>query len=192
MTGRTHDLAAISSLGIVVLISGLEGVGLSTVIVALFANMVGGIMPDVDQPTAPFWRNLPVGKYFGRIFAMLNGGHRFLTHSILGLAIFGFLAHWLLVFIHPIMSNVDIDLVWWAFMIGMISHLVMDTFTREGVPWLLPIPFKFGLPPIKAWRIRTGEFAETWIVFPLIVLLDLGLLLVYSDQVVAMLHSWGY
>src|SRR5207302_11510467 len=118
-------LAAITALGVVVLSQPVRTVSLATAIVAIFANLVGGIVPDVDQPTAPFWRNLPVGKYFGWVFGVLTNGHRFLTHSILGLALFGFAAHWLLVVLHPIMSSVNIDLLWWAFMIGMVSHLVM-------------------------------------------------------------------
>jgi len=166
MTGRTHDLAAVTALGVIVLLQPERTVTLATAIVALFANLMGGIAPDVDQPTAPFWRNLPVGKYFGRMFGALNGGHRFLTHSLLGLALFGAGAHFLLIFLHPIMTNVNAGLVWWAFMIGMLSHLVVDSFTKEGVPWLLPIPTKFGIPPMKVFRITTGKFLETYVVFP--------------------------
>lgn len=166
MTGRTHDLAAITALGLVVLAQPPRSITLATAIIAVFANLIGGIAPDADQPTAPFWRNLPVGKYFGKLFGMLNGGHRFLTHSLIGLALAGLAVHWLLVFTHPIMRSVDIDLVWWAFMIGMVSHLLMDSFTKEGVPWLLPIPIKFGFPPLRKLRITTGKFAESFLIFP--------------------------
>lgn len=172
MTARTHDLAAITALSVVFVVAGEQVLTLSTVLVAIFANLIGGIAPDIDQPTAPFWRNLPVGKYFGRIFAAVNGGHRFLTHSLLGLWLLGIAAHWLLVFIHPITPNVSIDVVWRAFMIGAVSHLVMDSFTREGVPWLLPLPNKFGFPPLKRMRIVTGKFAETWVVFPLLIIFN--------------------
>lgn len=166
MTGRTHDLAAVTALGLVVLAQQPRTVTLATAIACVFANLVGGIAPDVDQPTAPFWRNLPVGRYFGRIFSAVHGGHRFLTHSIIGLALAGFAAHWLLVVVNPIMPKVDIDLVWWAFMIGMVSHLVLDTFTKEGVPWLLPLPVKFGIPPLRRLRITTDKFSENILIFP--------------------------
>jgi inner membrane protein len=172
MTARTHDLAAITALGVIVLAQPVRTVTLATAIVAVFANLIGGITPDIDQPTAPLWRNLPVGKFFGKIFDKLLGGHRFLSHSILGLALFGYLSHWLLIFLHPIMPRVDSGLVWWAFMIGMVSHLVMDTLTKEGVPWLLPIPVKFGLPPLKEFRITTGKAVETWVVFPLLLVFN--------------------
>lgn len=188
MTARTHDLAAITALGLVVLAQPLRTVTLSTAIVAIFANLIGGITPDIDQPTAPFWRNLPVGKYFGRVFDKLLGGHRFLTHSILGLALFGFAMHWLLIFLQPIMKNVNIDLVWWAFMIGMVSHLIMDTLTKEGVPWLLPIPIKFGLPPLKKLRVRTGHWAETLIVFPGLLAFNAWLYYVNYTKLLLIIH----
>lgn len=188
MTGRTHDLAAITALGVVILAQPPRTVTLATLIVAIFANLVGGIAPDIDQPTAPFWRNLPIGRYFGRIFAALQGGHRFVTHSLLGLALFGFVAHWLLVALHPVMSSVDIGLVWWAFMIGMISHLVMDTFTKEGVPWLLPLPFKFGLPPVKRLRLTTDHFTEKFVIFPGLMLLNIWLWFANYDKILDILR----
>ncbi|MGC1176643.1 MAG: metal-dependent hydrolase [Candidatus Saccharimonadales bacterium] len=188
MTGRTHDLAAITALGIVVLAQPARTVTLATGIIAVFANLIGGITPDIDQPTAPFWRNLPVGKYLGKIFDTLSGGHRFLTHSLLGLALFGFAAHWLLVALHPIMRAVNIDLVWWAFMIGMLSHLVMDTLTKEGVPWLLPIPIKFGLPPLKRLRITTGQAVENFVVFPGLLALNAWLYFVNYHQLLDILR----
>jgi len=189
MTARTHDLAAITALGIVVLANPLPQVTLGTALVAILANQIGGIAPDLDQPTAPFWRNLPSGHVFGRIFGKLLGGHRFISHSIIGLALFGFVVHWLLLFLHPIMPHVNIGLVWWAFFIGMASHLVMDTLTKEGVPWLLPIPIKFGVPPIKRFRITTGKSGEMFVVFPLLLLVDIWLCAHNYDTIVNYLHQ---
>ena len=189
MTARTHDLAAVTALGVVVLAQPLRTVTLATAIIAVFANLIGGITPDIDQPTAPFWRNLPVGKYFGKVFDKLLGGHRFITHSLLGLAVFGFAAHWLLIFLHTIMKNVDIGLVWWAFMIGMVSHLIMDTLTKEGVPWLLPIPVKFGLPPLKAFRITTGKAVETFGVFPALLIFNACLYYANYHRILDVIHK---
>lgn len=166
MTARTHDLAAITLLGVVVLLQPERSVSLSTAIAAIIANQIGGITPDIDQPTAPFWRNLPVAGIFGRLFGKLLGGHRFLTHSILGMVVFGFAAQALLTFMGPLLGRIDTGFVWWAYMIGMFSHLLMDSFTREGVPWLLPIPIKFGFPPVRRLRIVTGKKAEALLIFP--------------------------
>jgi inner membrane protein len=166
MIARTHDLAAITALSVVFLSMPMPQVTLSTVILAVLANLIGGIVPDIDQPTAPFWRNLPVGGFFGRFLTKMLGGHRFLTHSLLGLVVLGYLFYLLLIFLSPLMPHVTIDIVWWAFMIGIASHLVIDTFNKEGVPWLLPIPIKIGLPPVRAWRITTDSWIENWLIFP--------------------------
>lgn len=170
MTARTHDLAALNALAIISLAasSGDHKITLSTLLISLLANQIGGITPDIDQPTAPFWRNLPVGGYFGKLIDKMLGGHRFLTHSIVGLGLFAFLSNLLLHFLHPIMRSVDIHLVWLAFLVGMVSHLVMDTLTKEGVPWLLPLPMKFGFPPIKALRITTGKNMERLLFFAIL------------------------
>ena len=169
MTARTHDVAAFTALLAIILAQPLRSITLATAIAALIANQIGGIAPDIDQPTAPFWRNLPIGGVFGKIIGKTLGGHRFISHSLLGLALFGFLTKLLLNFVHPIMPHVTIGLVWWAFMIGMVSHLVMDSLTKEGVPWLLPIPIKFGVPPLRRLRITTGKKVEHLIVLPLLI-----------------------
>lgn len=187
MKARTHDLAAITSLGALVLSQPNRTMSLGTALIAVLANQLGGIAPDIDQPTAPFWRNLPIGGVVGKVVDKMLGGHRFITHSILGLALFGFLLHLLLTFLQPVMANVDSGFIWLAFMVGMLSHLVMDTFTKEGVPWLLPIPIKFGFPPAKALRVTTGKAGET-IVFALILLLDIWYCSAHYEHIKDFIH----
>lgn len=188
MTARTHDLAAATALAVLLLVDTPEPLRLSTLLIAILANQLGGIAPDIDQPTAPFWRNLPEGHFVGKAFGRLFGGHRFLSHSILGLALFGFGTKLLLNFLHPIMPHVDIQFVWLAFMLGFVSHLVMDSFTKEGVPWLLPIPFKFGFPPLRAFRITTGKWGETVFVFPLLLGIDIWLAMSHYNEFTSLLH----
>lgn len=189
MIARTHDLAAITGLAVVVVvITPLPPLSLATIIAALLANQLGGIAPDIDQPTAPLWRNLPIGGIFGRMVGRLLGGHRFLTHSLLGMWLVGFLFHTLLMFLQPIIPNVSIEYVWWAFMIGMASHLIMDSFTKEGVPWLLPVPIKFGLPPVRRMRITTGKFAEKYVIFPLLAMCLIAICFLYYPELVAIFH----
>lgn len=181
-------MAAITSLGIVTILIFTTKVTLGTALLAIVANQIGGIAPDIDQPTAPFWRNLPVGGYLGRIIDKMLGGHRFISHSLVGLAGFGFLSWLLLKFLHPAIPHTNITVVWWAFMIGVASHLVMDTFTKEGVPWLLPIPVKLGLPPIKDLRVTTGSIVERGI-FLGILAFDGWYIASHYAQLLAILHS---
>lgn len=190
MISRTHDLAAITALGAVMVLAPLPQLNLATVLLAVLANQIGGIAPDIDQPTAPFWRNLPVGGVIGRIVDKMLGGHRFITHSLVGLALFGFVAHLLLQTLQPIMPSINIQIVWLAFMIGMLSHLIMDSFTKEGVPWLLPIPVKFGFPPQRQLRITTGKFIEAWVILPAFIALDIWYCTAHYQQLVALVRSW--
>jgi membrane-bound metal-dependent hydrolase YbcI (DUF457 family) len=84
---------------------------------------------------------------------------------VVGIFLFGFLSK----FILQLMSTfvlVDMNIVWFAFMTGFISHLLADTITKEGVPWLFPLPFRFGVPPLRILRIKTGGFIEKLIFFP--------------------------
>jgi inner membrane protein len=189
MTARTHDLAAVTTLVVSALFVTLPSMSFGTVVLAVFANLVGGIAPDIDQPTAPFWRNLPVGRYFGKIVDAMLGGHRFISHSLLGLMLFGFLVRGLLLFLHPVMTTIDAGIVWWAFMLGMVSHLIMDSSTKEGVPWLLPIPIKFGIPPFKSWRITTGKWVETWVVFPLLLVFNGWFFMVFYQELLTVVRK---
>jgi len=80
MKARTHDLAAITALSVVVISQPTMKMSLTTALVAVLANQLGGIAPDIDQPIAPFWRNLPIGGFVGRVIGKMLGGHRFITH----------------------------------------------------------------------------------------------------------------
>ncbi|PID32056.1 hypothetical protein CR970_02600 [Candidatus Saccharibacteria bacterium] len=166
MTARTHDVAALTLLILYVLAVPQQEHTVGTVLAALLANQLGGIAPDIDQPTAPLWRNLPVGRYLGKVFGALVGGHRFLCHSLVGVALFGLGAMLLLQAMQPAMPHINIQFVWVAFVLGVLSHLIMDSLTKEGVPWLLPIPIKFGFPPVRKWRVTTGKWRENMLILP--------------------------
>lgn len=165
MTGRTHDLAAFTALTYIVAAIPLQHISLATVLVAFSANLIGGLTPDIDQPTADLWHRIPAGSIIGRLVTPLLGGHRYISHSLLGVFLFGFLLQYILSLARHVIL-VDMEIVWWAFMIGYISHLIMDTFTIEGVPWLFPVPLRFGIPPFRFLRIRTGGIIEKAVIFP--------------------------
>ena len=165
MTGRTHDLAAFTTLTAVLAYEPLMKLSLATAIVAVAANMIGGLAPDIDQPTAGFWQKIPAGSIFGRIINPLLGHHRMVSHSLVGMALAGWGLKYLLAYMHTFLL-VDMTVVWWAFMLGFASHLIMDSLTKEGVPWFFPIPVRLGFSPIKKFRVTTGGLVETIVVFP--------------------------
>jgi inner membrane protein len=178
MTGRTHDLAAFTALNLVIVSQPLHHFSLATGLCAFTANMIGGLAPDIDQPTAALWNRLPAGSIIGRLLTPILGGHRFISHSLLGIFLFG----WGLKFVLNLASSVvlvDMTIVWWAFMIGFVSHLLVDTLTRDGVPWLFPIPIHIGIPPLRALRFKTGGLVEKSIIFPGLMILNVYL--VYNN-----------
>ncbi len=188
MTGRTHDLAAFVALTGVVIAWDIPELSLGSAVVAVTANLIGGIAPDLDTPTAPFWRNLPIGGIAGRIFGGVVGGHRSLLHSLVGMLLMGWLLNLLLLFLHPSWPGLQADVVWWAFMIGYLSHLVMDSLTKEGVPWLWPLPAKVGFPPIRRWRVTTGKWAEWVIIFPGLLIAEWALIYSQYEAVRQIFH----
>lgn len=170
MTGRTHDLAGFTALVYAVSTQPLIQMSFGTAIIAFSANMIGALAPDIDQPTAHLYRRMRGGQIFSRLISPLFGGHRYISHSIIGVIIFGYITSEILKIASSFLV-VNQQVVWWAFMIGFVSHLIMDMFTEEGIPLLFPIPIKFGFPPFRFMRIKTAGIVEKSFIFP-------GLLLV--------------
>ena len=182
MTGRTHDLAAFTALNYIIVTQPIHDMSLATALVAFTANMVGGLAPDLDQPTADLYHRVRGGSILAKIIHPLLGGHRYISHSIVGILLFGFVLQILLDMAGKVLL-VDMDIVWWAFMIGFISHLIMDLFTRDGLPVLFPIPIRFGIPPLKFLRMKTGGIVEKSFIFP-------GLLLINAYLVYTHYHKF--
>lgn len=171
MTEHTHDLAGLTFLFIAGLIWTPEHITLVTLFVVVIVNQIGSTFPDLDQPTAEFYRELPAGSILGQLFSPLLGGHRHISHSILGICLYSWLIHLLLVYLGQFVL-VDMDLVWYSFILGYLSHLVMDSLTKEGVPWFFPIPIRFGFPPFRFLRITTGKFLEHLGIYPGLIALN--------------------
>ena len=182
MTGKTHDLAAFTALSYILITAPPEKISLATALVAFSANMVGGLAPDLDQPTARLWHEIRGGSIIGKIISPLLGGHRFISHSIIGLVLGGIIARVILDMIGTVVL-VDMNIVWWAFMIGMVSHIIMDFFTHEGVPLFFPIPVKIGFPPFSFLRMKTGGIVEKSFVFPVLIFIN-GFLYYTSYQTI--------
>jgi inner membrane protein len=164
-------MAAFTALSYVLVTTPPEKITLATALVAFSANMIGGLAPDIDQSTARLWHELPAGSIVGKIISPLMGGHRFISHSLVGVFLAGVIAKVVLNLMSSVLL-VDMHLVWWAFMIGVISHLFMDLFTHEGVPLFFPIPIRIGFPPLSFLRMKTGGVVEKAFVFPVLIFIN--------------------
>lgn len=165
MTSKTHNLFAVSSLVTLSVNFPKTGLTLPTIITGLIFSVIGSLLPDMDQSSNRLWDLFPGGDVLGRLFRPFFLGHRSLSHSLLGLWLVNSFFAWLL----PRIFNpefIDPVLVQTSVMVGMISHLLADGITEEGVPLLFPLRLKFGFPPIQSWRIVTGKWFENLIIFP--------------------------
>jgi len=169
MTYKTHLTAGLLLSSVYFLeIESKHDLSFLIILVAIFATVVGSSAPDMDKPSGHLWRKIPAGTTLGKLMKPLFiGGHRHLSHSLIGLIIFPGILYLLLLLLlagYPELINAGII----AFVIGYATHLFADLFTEEGIPLLFPLPFRFGIPPTpfdKA-RIKTGRWFENLIIYP--------------------------
>lgn len=176
MTGRTHDLAAFTALNATFLATQspqmtTSSISFATAICALGANMIGGLIPDIDSATSDIWDKFRGGNVIAPIIRPFIGRHRTISHSLLGMVIIGYVLRAVLALMGTVLL-VDMTIVWWAMMIGVASHLITDAMTRQGIPLLFPLSIRFGIPPFEFMRMKTGGLIEKLIVFPGLILLN--------------------
>ncbi len=192
MTGRTHDLAAFTGLVIAfVALPSLPTMNIPTAVAVFGANFLGGLFPDIDQPTSDFWDNFRLGPFIAKLLCPALGGHRHISHSLIGLVLIGFLSHWVLQGISALLTiTLDTVLIWQAFMIGVISHLLTDLPTRAGLPLFWPLDWNFGIPPFRRFRFEGGGWVEKIIVFPGLLILSGYLLYTHQGRVLEFIHQY--
>jgi inner membrane protein len=131
-------------------------VGWPSALAFFVGALIGGTAPDLDKQRG-FWAGLLARTAFG--------GHRHLSHSLVGMVLMAVLAA--LVFrALGLVFGLASSLPFLGFVAGYASHLVLDSLTREGVPWLFPLPTYFGFPPLSSLRVRTGNLVEQFVVAP--------------------------
>ena len=164
MTGTTHQMVALVAALFLLTIFPVS-LGLVLGVLAVIAVMVGALTPDLDQPTANIWRRLIGGNMVGDIFKVFSDGHRHFTHSVLGIIAIGWCFNWIIAHVISSELTIQANALWAAFMIGYISHPILDTFTDRGVPWLWPLKFHVRIPPgPEELRVTTNSFVERIIV----------------------------
>jgi membrane-bound metal-dependent hydrolase YbcI (DUF457 family) len=176
MTGLSHQMIAlVAALWVLTLYPFSVGPVVGTL--ALIAVMVGALTPDLDQPTANLWRRLIGARTVGNIFEVFSGGHRHLTHSVVGIIGIGLLLRWLIAHVLNPDLAAPAQAVWNAYMIGYISHPIADTLTDRGVPWLWPLPWNVKIPPgPPIVRVTTESFVERILVRGAVIIMALLLL----------------
>lgn len=188
MTARTHDAIAFASLITVATLYPPGQINLLTVTSSLIANIIGCLLPDTDQAANRLWDLTPGGNETGRLLRNLFIHHRTITHSLVGV----FLAYKLLEWLIPMVLNpqfINGHIVFMSMMIGYLSHLAADSITKEGLPLLFPLPWKIGIPPVKALRITTGSWVENFIVLPGVAAYLVWFIWIYQEAILQLVRS---
>jgi inner membrane protein len=141
---------------------------------------LGALAPDIDNARST------IGKRMGIISREIqkHAGHRTFFHSIVGLVFVGALgwatqqgiARLLLRVGWPhtaeaLLANEALK----ALLVGYALHIVADGLTLGGVPLLWPWHERFGFPPVRKMRFRTGSVWEPIVVVGVSVAVIVGI-----------------
>lgn len=103
---------------------------------------IGSLYPDIDMRGSYISKRYPIiYKYFGSRFR-----HRSFTHSLIFISLLAYGFNFL---IKSTDSNIVFICVSCGFLVGYLSHLVLDLLTKEGIEIFYPITINFSFLPIK-------------------------------------------
>jgi inner membrane protein len=158
MNATTHAIFGVAALAGFSLLTGEE-----PPLYAYPAAAVAAWIPDVDNPRSRLGNGLsrrknpvlnaatrPLSWALRTLSFLLvrTVGHRTLTHSLLGVALFAALV----LPLAPLLPG-----LYGALLAGYVSHLVADALNTPGVPLLWPVKWRFRLLP---GGMRSGGAAE--------------------------------
>ncbi|WP_286977578.1 metal-dependent hydrolase, partial [Candidatus Aquicultor secundus] len=191
MLGRTHEVAAVGAVASAAILFPVKDMTFETATLSLLTALVGGLTPDIDKQGSTIWDKMPAGGCLSRIVhPVFIGGHRHITHSFLGMFLFGIGMRALLTVL-PFGPGIDGNILFLSFMIAFGSHLFTDMLTKEGVPLFFPLPFHIGLPPFEFLRLQTNGMVEKLLITPGIIAVVVVLGYLYPDNAHALLSILG-
>jgi inner membrane protein len=153
---------------------------LSNKIVMLGVGALGGLWPDLDTHASYLGQKLP------RWWHKITPGHRGITHSLiycLGLFFVALLAQfgtvWLMRKLGHDYSNPSVPVFPIALTAGAVSHLVADSMTTHGTPFLYPLVkykfklfgplnFRTGSPPERIMVMIILALTSGYVMYPLV------------------------
>ena len=137
MTGKTHIIGGLAASLAFAQVSSYDPVLL------MGAGVVGALIPDICHGGSKMGRTFPlVSKVINSLF-----GHRSLTHSLLFLFVIG-------VLLNAFVSNESVVA---GILVGMVSHLLLDMATKNGIKLLFPLKIRVRFP----LTTRTGGVVES-------------------------------
>ncbi|RPJ94477.1 metal-dependent hydrolase [Rummeliibacillus sp. TYF005] len=141
MTGNTHILGGIASSLAFAQITHYDP------IILVGASVFGALLPDICHTGSKIGRTFPIiSKIVNTLF-----GHRSITHSLLFLIL-------IILLMTRYISN---DSIIAGILIGMVSHYILDMFTKKGIMLLFPLNIMVRFPITT----RTGSKTENVVAF---------------------------
>ncbi|TQR21266.1 metal-dependent hydrolase [Psychrobacillus vulpis] len=126
MTGNTHIVGGLAASLAYAQFSNYDPV------ILVGAGVVGALIPDICHGGSKIGKTFPiVSKIINILF-----GHRSFTHSLLFLFLIGIL-------LHSFVTNESIIM---GILVGIVSHLVLDMATKNGIKLLFPIKVTIRFP----------------------------------------------
>jgi inner membrane protein len=138
LEGKTHIVGGITA-GVLYLNFG----GSVDQEVLFFGSLaLGALIPDIDHTGSIIGRKVPlVDDIISAIF-----GHRSFTHSLIFLVLVN-----LLFSKTPWPESIELGIL-----LGMLSHMILDMLTKQGIKFLWPLDINIGIPG----GINTGGALE--------------------------------
>ncbi|MFJ7934612.1 metal-dependent hydrolase [Sporosarcina sp. NPDC096371] len=122
-------------------------------ILMLGAGVIGALLPDICHSGSTVGRKLPLlSKFINGVF-----GHRTFTHSLLFLVLIAMLLN----------AFIPNEAVKAGFLVGMVSHYVLDMATKNGIKLLFPLRMTVRFPVTT----KTGGTVEK-VVFSILTLMS--------------------
>lgn len=110
-------------------------------------SAAAALIPDIDHKNSKISHKLPILSFLVRLFS----GHRGLFHTMVPYLLLAGIGY-------PWYSQSRwIMLLVFGSLLGVFSHLILDAFTKQGVPLLFPITRK----DISFLRVKTNSWAES-------------------------------
>lgn len=132
----------------------------ANILIGVSASVAGSVAVDLDAPHSPAARVLP----FLANPIQRRWPHRTLLHSLLGAVICSAILYYAIDFIFLFLPLPDrIPFMACMYFFGAhLGHLVVDSLTVTGVPWLWPFQRAFAYPTPRKYRVTTGDKKEKY------------------------------
>jgi inner membrane protein len=187
MVGKSHQMVGFVTVYSYAVLTQTPHLNTQTLIAAALCITLGSLTPDLDSQENKLYTLVPFAqRLFAEVGERAFGKHRSISHSVIGVAIAWYVSHWL-IFMIPEANGFNLQALWYAYIFSLISHLVADAVTKDGIPLLWPIKFRFGFPPFAFLRMKTGGWFEIFIVRSVLVLWVIYLSVIEWDAVRVML-----